>query len=104
VYKTFAFHDHATSTNSLPFAFTKVLKQCATSKQLYDKNSSEALILDIEPNLIVNEATPLNTPRTGLIGETKKTNLPIIFSGLLTDDYFCKIHLSCNSSNNRRMD
>jgi hypothetical protein len=40
-------------------------------KQLYDKNSSEALILDIEPNLIVNEATPLNTPRTGLIGETK---------------------------------
>jgi hypothetical protein len=22
----------------------------------------------------------------------------------LTDDYFCKIHLSCNSSNNRRMD
>jgi hypothetical protein len=41
---------------------------------------------------------PLNTPRTGLIGETKKTNLPIIFSGLLTDDYFCKIHLSCNSA------
>jgi hypothetical protein len=57
-------------------------------KQLYDKNSSEALILDIEPNLI-EWATPLNTPRTGLIGETK-TNLPTdYFSGLLTDDY-CK--------------
>jgi hypothetical protein len=36
----------------------------------------------------LNEATPLNTPRTGLIGETK-TNLPTdYFSGLLTDDYF----------------
>ena len=88
--ETFVFGDYATSTNSLPFAFTKVLKHCATSKQLYDKNSSEALILDIEPNLILNEATPLNTPRTGLIGETKNKLTYRLFSGLLTDDYFCK--------------
>ena len=90
VYETFAFGDYATSTNSLPFAFTKVLKQCATPKQLYDKNSSEALILDMESNLIVNEATPLNTPRIGLIGETKNKLTYRLFSGLLTDDYFCK--------------
>jgi hypothetical protein len=50
--------------------------------------SSEALILDIEPNLIVNEATPLNTPRTGLIGETK--NKLTYYFWFIIDDYFCK--------------
>lgn len=90
VYETFAFGDYVTTSNSLPFAFTKVLKQCSVSKQLYDKTSSEALILDIEPNLIVNEATPLNTPRKALIGDVKNKLTYRLFSEILTDDYFCK--------------
>jgi len=89
VYETFAFGDYILSTTVLPFAFTKVLKQCPNSKQLYDKNSSEALILDIDPTLIVNVATPINTPRSGLISDTKNKLTYRLFSGLLTDDYFC---------------
>jgi hypothetical protein len=89
VYETFAFGNYILNTTGLPFAFTKVLKQCPNSKQLYDKNSSEALILDIDPTLITNEATPINTPRTALISDTKNKLTYRLFSGLLTDVYFC---------------
>lgn len=89
VYETFPFGDYLISATPLPFAFNKTLEQCSSSKQLYDYNSSEALILDIDPILIVNEATPLNTPRTGLISDTKNKLTYRLFSGLLTGAYFC---------------
>ena len=89
VYKSFPFGDYVISATPLPFAFNKTLEQCSSSKQLYDYNSSEALILDIDPTLIVNEATPLNTPRTGLISATKNKLSYRLFSGLLTGAYFC---------------
>lgn len=89
VYETFAFGNYKTTATPLPFSFTKVLKQCPTSKQLYDRNSAEALILDIDPSLISNTPTPLNTPRTALIGTTTNKLTYRLFGGLLTDDYFC---------------
>ncbi|PIF62278.1 hypothetical protein CLV00_1902 [Flavobacterium sp. 11] len=89
VYETFPFGDYIISATPLPFAFNKTLEQCSSSKQLYDYNSSEALILDIDPALIVNEATPLNAPRTGLISDTKNKLTYRLFSGLLTGAYFC---------------
>ena len=89
VYETFPFGDYVISATPLPFAFNKTLEQCSSTKQLYDYNSSEALILDIDPALIVNEATPLNTPRTGLISDIKNKLTYRLFSGLLTDAYFC---------------
>mgnify|MGYP003584029069 FL=1 len=89
VYETFPFGDYVISATPLPFAFNKTLEQCSSSKQLYDYNSSEALILDIDPTLIVNEATLLNAPRTGLISDTKNKLTYRLFSGLLTGAYFC---------------
>jgi len=89
VYETFPFGDYVISATPLPLAFNKTLEQCSSSKQLYDYNSSEALILDIDPALIVNQATPLNAPRTGLISDTKNKLTYRLFSGLLTGAYFC---------------
>jgi hypothetical protein len=89
VYETFAFGDYLISATPLPLAFNKTLEQCSSSKQLYDYNSSEALILDVDSALIVNEATPLNAPRTGLISDTKNKLTYRLFSGLVTDAYFC---------------
>ncbi|TDD75514.1 hypothetical protein [Flavobacterium caseinilyticum] len=89
VYETFPFGNYVISATPLPFAFNKTLKQCSVSKQIYDKNSSEALILDIDPTLISNVATPLNVPRTGLVSNTKNKLTYRLFSGLLTDNYFC---------------
>lgn len=89
VYETFAFGDYLISATPLPLAFNKTLEQCPSSKQLYDYNSSEALILDVDPTLIINEATPLNAPRTGLISDTKNKLTYRLFSGLVTGAYFC---------------
>ncbi|RTY81671.1 hypothetical protein EKL97_07365 [Flavobacterium sp. LS1P28] len=89
VYETFFFGDYQIAATPLPFSFNKTLEQCATSKQLYDYNSSEALILDIDASLIVNAVTPLNTPRTGLIGDTENKLTYRLFSGLVTGNYFC---------------
>lgn len=94
VYETFPFGDYIISATPLPFAFNKTLEQCSSSKQLYDYNSSEALILDIDPALIVNEATPLNAPRTGLISDTKNKLTYRLFSGLLTGAYFLQHYFS----------
>jgi hypothetical protein len=59
-----------------------------TSNQIYNYTTSEALMLNIDPSLIVNEVT-LNTPRTGVIGTSTNIFTYRLFSGLLTASYFC---------------
>ncbi len=89
-YETFPFGDYITSAVPLTFGFDKVLEQCPTSKQVYNYTSSEALTLDnIDPALIVNTETPLNTPRTALIGSVNNKLAYRLYSGLLTPAYFC---------------
>jgi hypothetical protein len=44
-------------------------------------------MLNIDPSLIVNEATPIH-PRTGLLERLQTSLLTVIF-GLLTASYFC---------------
>jgi hypothetical protein len=95
-YETFPFGDYITTITPLPFAFDKTVDQCPTSKQIYNRStSSEALTIDkIDPALIVNTETPLNTPRTGLIGSTKNIlTYRLYANGLLTDAYFCNTTL-----------
>jgi hypothetical protein len=91
VYKTFPFGDYITSATPLPFGFDKTVEQCpTTSKQIYNRTSSEALTIDnIDPTLIVNAETPLNTPRIGLLGSVKNILTYRLYNGLLTDSYFC---------------
>ena len=90
-YATFPFGDYTTApTNDLTIGFEQVVKQCATSKQLYNRTSSEALTIDnIDPALIVNTETPLNTPRTATIGSLNNKLTYRLYSDLLTDDSFC---------------
>lgn len=91
VYETFPFGDYTTPPiNILPFGFEQVVKQCPTSKLLYNRTSSEGLTIEnIDPALIVNTATALNTPRTAVIGSINNQLSYRLYSGLLTDDYFC---------------
>ncbi|SDW35016.1 hypothetical protein [Flavobacterium degerlachei] len=89
VYETFAFGDYVTTATTLPFLFDETLEKCSTSNQIYNYTSSEALMLTIDPSLIVNEVTPLNSPRTGIIGTTTNILKYRLFSGLLTSAYFC---------------
>lgn len=90
VYDEFIFGDYTTTVTSIPFAFTKTLGQCATSKQVYNFINGEALTLNnIEDGLIKNEVTALNTPRTALIGSTTNSLIYRSYTGLLTESYFC---------------
>jgi len=91
VYETFVFGDYITPATPLPFGFDKTVEQCADTKQVYNYNSGEAMTLDnIESTLIVNEETPLNTPRIGLIGSVKNKLIYRLYSnGVLTPSYFC---------------
>lgn len=91
VYDEFIFGDYTTSVTSIPFAFTKTLGQCATTKQVYNFINSEALTLNaIEANLIKNEVTPLNAPRTALLGATTNSLIYSSYTGgILTENYFC---------------
>lgn len=91
VYETFPFGDYVTTSIPLPFGFDKIAEQCPTSKQIYNYVSSEALTIDfIDPALIVNSETPLNTPRTGLIGSViNKLTYRLYSNGVLTPEYFC---------------
>lgn len=91
VYETFAFGDYSRTITPLVFGFDETLEQCPTSKQIYNYNSSEALTLDnIDTNLIQNQITPLNTPRTALIGTTANKLVYRLFTnGIVTPSYFC---------------
>lgn len=92
VYETFAFGDYTTSATRLPFVFGTEVKQCSTSKQLYNYTSlgTEALTIDnIEPTLIVNSETLPNTPRTGLVGSVNNKLTYRLYDGTLPADYFC---------------
>ena len=91
IYETFAFGDYTRTITPLVFGFDETLEQCPTSKQIYNYNSSEALTLDnIDTNLIQNQITPLNTPRTALIGTTANKLVYRLFTnGIVTPSYFC---------------
>ena len=92
VYETFPFGDYVTPSTALPFGFDKIAEQCPTSpKQIYNYVSSEAITIDfIDPKLIENTETQLNTPRTGLLSSVKnKLTYRLYSNGVLTPNYFC---------------
>ncbi len=90
VYETFPFGDYTTSATNLPFNFDQTLEKCTSSNDVYNYNTSEALILKIDPSLIINQATTLNSPRTALIGTSQNVLTYRLFTGgLVTAAYFC---------------
>jgi hypothetical protein len=90
VYETFPFGDYVTSITALTLLFDKTVEKCSSSNLIYNYTSNESLTLAIDPNLITNEVTPLNSPRTGTVGTTTNILTYRLFTGLLTGDYFCR--------------
>ena len=91
VYETFVFGDYSRTITPLVFGFDETLEQCPSTKQIYNYTSGETVTLDnIDTNLIKNQITPLNTPRTALIGTTTNKLVYRSFSnGIVTPSYFC---------------
>ncbi len=78
-------------TDKLNLTFTKQVKQCASAGQVYTYNDNSAMTIDnIDPTLIQNVVTPVNAPRTGLIGPDVNKLLFKVYTGsALNDSYFC---------------
>ncbi|WP_396168228.1 hypothetical protein [Flavobacterium sp.] len=94
VYETFVFGDYVTPSTPLPFGFDKTVEQCSSApKQVYNYTSSEAITMDnLDAGLISNVETPINSPRTALIGAVKnKLTYRLYVNGILTPSYFCNL-------------
>lgn len=93
VYETFVFGDYITPSTPLPFGLDKTAEQCSNTKQVYNYTSGESFTLDeLDPTLIVNVETPINTPRTALIGDLKnKLTYRLFTNGILSPSYFCNL-------------
>jgi hypothetical protein len=91
VYENFSFGNFTSTITPLPFNFNQPIEKCIvnTPNLIYTFNGSEALTLEIDPSLLANEITPLNSPRTGLLSESNNILKYRLYSGLLTIGYFC---------------
>lgn len=90
-YETFPFGDYLKTITPLPFNFNGLLQICTNNGQVYDFNpSGESFTLDIDSALIANEVTPIDKPRTGVVGEVKNKLVYRFFNSVLTPDYFCQ--------------
>ncbi|WP_264537009.1 hypothetical protein [Flavobacterium sp. N1736] len=89
------FGDFATkiaSEDQLNLNFTNPAGQCnGLTGQVYNYNAGATITIDnIDPSLIVNSVTPLNAPRTGLVGTTtNKLSYRVYTGGVITSSFFC---------------
>ena len=88
-YETFTFGDYLKTVDPLPFGFQGLLNIC-TNGQVYDFTESESFTLNIDPTLIVNEVTPVGSPRTGVIGLVNNKLVYRLFNGVVPPSYFCQ--------------
>lgn len=91
VYENFTFGNYVTNITPLSFNFNQPIEKCVanTPNLLYNFNSNEALTLEIDPSLLANQITPLNSPRTGLLSDSNNVLKYRLYLGLLTAGYFC---------------
>lgn len=89
-YETFSFGDYLKTITPLALAFNQDLFIC-DSYLVYEFNGSESLTLQIDPDLIKNEDTPLDKPRIGTIGLVKNKLVYRGYeNGVVNENYFCK--------------
>jgi hypothetical protein len=90
-YDSFTFGNFTSTIIPLPFNFNSPIEKCVSNipNLIYTFNGSEALTLDIDPALLANEVTPLNSPRIGLLNSLTNKLTYRMYSGLLNNDYFC---------------
>ena len=96
----FTFGDFTTKlkdTETLTLVFDESAEICSESKQIYNINGSESLVIDaIDPALIANTPTTPGNPRIGNISPTagNKVTFRVYSNGTITEanakDYFCK--------------
>jgi len=86
---SFDFGTFDTTPITLPFNFDADIDKCDSSDLIYNFNGSEAITLNIDPDLILSEITPAGSPRTGTVSSTENVVTYKLFGGQITAPYFC---------------
>lgn len=85
----FDFGIYDTPAVALTFNFDDEVSKCDSSNLIYNFNGSEAITLDIDPNLILSEITPAGSPRVGTVSSALNAVAYKQFGGQVDADYFC---------------
>jgi hypothetical protein len=90
-YDSYVFGNYRTNVVRLPFEFAAATTlKCATNNLLFKYNNTEVLLFDIDRTILLdNAATPIGTPRTALINTTNNRVIYRVYTGNLSQDYFC---------------
>lgn len=87
-YDTFVFGVFQKASEPISLVFDENLDKCSNSNLIFNIAGSSAFTLNIDPNLIKNQITAIDQPRTGYLDtlnvlEYKK------FTSVVGTDYFC---------------
>ncbi|MFA7445528.1 MAG: hypothetical protein WCY89_06235 [Flavobacteriaceae bacterium] len=87
IYEELIFGNY-TVDNPVKFNFTDIVQSCSTNDLLFKLNLKEALVMEVDTDLFINEETPENQPRTALINGTNRI-IYKIFDANVNGTYFC---------------
>ena len=89
-YPVYNFGNYRTEVIDLAFNFTaSTTQKCSNNQLIFKFNATKVLLLDLEPSLFANTVTPVNTPRTALINGTTNKVIYRVYSGNLSNTFFC---------------
>jgi hypothetical protein len=90
-YDSYVFGNYRTNVIRLPFEFASAsMLKCPTNNLLFKYNNTEVLLFDIDrTTLLANAATTIGSPRTALINTTNNRVIYRVYTGNLSQDYFC---------------
>ena len=89
-YPVYNFGNFRTEVINLAFDFTTATTQrCTNTKLIFKYNTTKVLLLDLDPSLFANVVTPANSPRTALIDGTTNKVIYRVYSGNLSNTFFC---------------
>lgn len=89
VYDTYEFGNYRTEVIDLHFNYTTAVTQnCSGNNLIFKYNSSNALLLDVDPTLF-NHILTAGTPKTRLINTTTNKVVYRVYNGGLNANFFC---------------
>lgn len=89
-YPTYNFGNYRTEVIDLAFDFVSATTQeCTNNSLIFKYNTTKVLLLDLDPALFANVVTPPNMPRTALINGTTNKVIYRVYSGNLSNSFFC---------------
>lgn len=90
VYDSYTFGSYRTEIVNLNFDYSLATTQnCSGNNLIFKYNNNNALLLDVDPTLFLNEVTTIGSPRTRVINSTTNKVIYRVYNGSLNTNFFC---------------